>query len=300
MFKRLSYQERSAISLKRSHFTTQCLWWPVTRCDAGPEQHRTSQPAQLQPPPWAGLPPSSSICPGPDPTRPSAPPRMWRPQPPGQPIPPPRRSPTGDGGRWRPLTSRCCFPRTWVCHSSSLFTGALHKVQLRWPRLLYVTTPLRKEAGLCVNLPPPSALPPFLPLSKNRGLGPSPPGLPRIFGERRFDPLLVRVLPLLLPHETPQLLLPHLLPPRAHPGRRHLVPASRARLRLPPLRAGLRAMAAPSLGRGEATGTAATAPPRRGGWEKGRVVRHCAPNREWPLKSMQSPNVAASTAPGSQ
>lgn len=87
---------------------------------------------------------------------------------------------------------------------------------------------------------PPSSLPPSFPHTATgqpprRGLG-SP--ATRIFGERRVDPLLPRLLQLLLPHEAPQLFLPHLLPTRAHPGRRHLLPASTAQGRCRPLEGG--------------------------------------------------------------
>lgn len=34
--------------------------------------------------------------------------------------------------------SLCCFPSTWVCHSSADLTDALHSAQLSWPTLLYL------------------------------------------------------------------------------------------------------------------------------------------------------------------
>lgn len=152
--------------------------------------------------------------------------------------------PAGAGSR-RPLTSRCCLPRTWVCHSSSLFTGALHSVQLRCPRLLYVADAVKGSRGLRRGLPVPHLTAPPPP-PHPRPTGPAPEGragkppLPRIFGEGRIDPLLSRVLALLLPHEAPQLLLPHLLPTRTQPRRRHLLPATTAGGAVPAARARLR------------------------------------------------------------
>lgn len=165
--------------------------------------------------------------------------RQRTPQKAAPPHPPPSRAGTQ-------LTSRCCLPRAWVCHSSSLFTGALHSVQLRCPRLLYVAEAVKGSRELRRGHPPltgrtpPSSLPPSFPHTATgqpprRGLG-SP--ATRIFGERRVDPLLSRLLQLLLPHEAPQLFLPHLLPTRAHPGRRHLLPASTAQGRCRPLEGG--------------------------------------------------------------
>lgn len=77
-----------------------------------------------------------------DDTRPRAQPN---PAPGGRPGPPRLRHPAHRPAPRRPLTSRCCLPRACVCHSSSLFTGALHSVHTRCPRLLYVAAAVKES-----------------------------------------------------------------------------------------------------------------------------------------------------------